>query len=57
MTIDIIAARAKADKATVDRRWQSKAELVLEALACLQGTTWPRTLRPTRAPSAGTSSR
>ncbi|AZZ54811.1 TetR/AcrR family transcriptional regulator [Rathayibacter iranicus] len=37
MTIDMVAARAKAGKATVYRRWESKAELVLEALACLKG--------------------
>ncbi|PPI19332.1 TetR family transcriptional regulator, partial [Rathayibacter sp. AY1B6] len=37
MTIDMVAARAKAGKATVYRRWDSKADLVLEALACLKG--------------------
>ncbi|KZX20758.1 TetR/AcrR family transcriptional regulator [Rathayibacter tanaceti] len=37
MTIDMVAARAKAGKATVYRRWESKAELVLEALSCLRG--------------------
>lgn len=37
MTIDMVAARARAGKATVYRRWDSKAELVLEALACLKG--------------------
>lgn len=37
MTIDMVAARAKAGKATVYRRWESKAELVLDALACLKG--------------------
>lgn len=33
MTMDMVAARAKAGKATVYRRWSSKAELVREALA------------------------
>jgi AcrR family transcriptional regulator len=33
MTIDMVAARAKAGKATVYRRWASKEELVLEAVA------------------------
>lgn len=36
MTIDMVAARAKAGKATVYRRWSSKAELVLDAVACLK---------------------
>jgi AcrR family transcriptional regulator len=40
MTIDMVAARAKAGKATVYRRWSSKAELVIDAVACLkQGDT------------------
>ncbi|GGM41412.1 TetR/AcrR family transcriptional regulator [Promicromonospora citrea] len=33
MTIDMVATRAKAGKATLYRRWSSKAELVLEAVA------------------------
>lgn len=33
MTIDMVAARAKAGKATLYRRWPSKAELVVEAVA------------------------
>lgn len=33
MTMDMVAARAKAGKATVYRRWSSKAELVRDALA------------------------
>ncbi|SMH40447.1 transcriptional regulator, TetR family [Rathayibacter oskolensis] len=37
MTIDMVAARARAGKATLYRRWDSKAELVVEALACLKG--------------------
>ena len=32
MTMDVVAARAKAGKATVYRRWASKAELVRDAL-------------------------
>jgi AcrR family transcriptional regulator len=36
MTIDMVAARAKAGKATLYRRWASKADLVLEAVACLK---------------------
>ncbi|MEC2054525.1 TetR/AcrR family transcriptional regulator [Peribacillus psychrosaccharolyticus] len=32
MTMDMVAAKAKAGKATVYRRWSSKAELVQEAL-------------------------
>ena len=36
MTIDMVAARAKAGKATVYRRWASKSELVLDAVACMK---------------------
>src|SRR3954470_17199318 len=36
MTIDMVAARAKAGKATVYRRWSSKAELVIDAVACMK---------------------
>jgi AcrR family transcriptional regulator len=38
MTIDMVAARAGAGKATVYRRWASKNELVLDAVACLKKT-------------------
>ena len=38
MTIDMVAARAKAGKATLYRRWTSKAELVIDAVACLKKT-------------------
>lgn len=38
MTIDMVAARARAGKATVYRRWASKAELVLDAVACMKRT-------------------
>jgi AcrR family transcriptional regulator len=34
MTIDMVAARAKAGKATLYRRWPSKADLVIEAVSC-----------------------
>ena len=37
MTIDMVAARAKAGKATVYRRWASKSELVIDAVACMKG--------------------
>jgi AcrR family transcriptional regulator len=36
MTIDMVAARAKAGKATLYRRWPSKAELVLDAVVCMK---------------------
>jgi len=36
MTIDMVATRAKAGKATVYRRWDSKPELVLDAVACMK---------------------
>lgn len=36
MTIDMVAARAKAGKATLYRRWPSKADLVLDAVACMK---------------------
>ncbi len=38
VTIDAIAARAKAGKATIYRRWGSKAELVVEALNDLKAS-------------------
>lgn len=36
MTIDMVAARARAGKATLYRRWSSKSELVLDAVACMK---------------------
>ncbi|CAN5254199.1 TetR/AcrR family transcriptional regulator [soil metagenome] len=36
MTIDMVAARAKAGKATVYRRWPSKPDLVLDAVVCMK---------------------
>jgi AcrR family transcriptional regulator len=35
LTLDAVASRAKASKATLYRRWSSKAELVVEALTCM----------------------
>jgi AcrR family transcriptional regulator len=39
MTVDMVAARAKAGKATVYRRWPSKAELVIDAVSCLKSAS------------------
>jgi AcrR family transcriptional regulator len=50
MTIDMVAARAKAGKATLYRRWESKAELVIDAVACLKQND----LDPTQLPDTGT---
>src|SRR4051794_1149166 len=36
MTIDMVATRAKAGKATLYRRWASKSELVIDAVACMK---------------------
>jgi len=36
MTIDMVAARARAGKATLYRRWSSKAELVIDAVGCMK---------------------
>ncbi len=36
MTVDMVAARAKAGKATLYRRWPSKPDLVLDAVACMK---------------------
>jgi AcrR family transcriptional regulator len=36
MTIDMVASRAKAGKATLYRRWASKGELVVDAVACMK---------------------
>ena len=37
MTIDAVAARARASKVTIYRRWAGKAELVVDALSSLKG--------------------
>jgi AcrR family transcriptional regulator len=36
LSIDAVAARAKASKMTIYRRWSGKAELVVDALKCLR---------------------
>ena len=38
MTIDMVAARAKAGKGTLYRRWSSKAELVIDSVACMKNS-------------------
>jgi len=38
LTLDAVAARARASKATLYRRWSSKADLVLDALSCLESS-------------------
>ena len=38
LTMDAVAHRAKASKATLYRRWNSKAKLVVDALARMKGT-------------------
>jgi AcrR family transcriptional regulator len=50
MTIDMVAARAKAGKATLYRRWASKGELVVDAVACMKKND----LDPARLPDTGT---
>jgi AcrR family transcriptional regulator len=50
MTVDMVAARAKAGKATLYRRWPSKAELVIEAVACMK----QRDSDPADLPDTGT---
>jgi hypothetical protein len=50
MTIDMVAARAKAGKATLYRRWPSKAELVIDAVAC----TKPGDIDHAHLPDTGT---
>lgn len=46
MTIDMVAARAKAGKATVYRRWASKPDLVLDAVACMKSNDIDLTTLP-----------
>ncbi|GAA2753474.1 TetR/AcrR family transcriptional regulator [Amnibacterium kyonggiense] len=36
MSMDLVAARAKAGKATLYRRWPSKADLVIDAVTCMK---------------------
>lgn len=46
MTIDMVAARAQAGKATLYRRWASKPELVLDAVACMKTPDFDLTSPP-----------
>jgi AcrR family transcriptional regulator len=39
LTIDAVAARAHASKVTIYRRWSGKAELVVDALGCLNDSS------------------
>ena len=41
LTMDAVATKARASKATLYRRWQDKATLVVEALLCHKGETPP----------------
>jgi len=50
MTLDQVAARVKAGKATLYRRWPSKAELVIDAVACMKRDA----LSPDTLPDTGT---
>ncbi|HEX4400047.1 MAG TPA: TetR/AcrR family transcriptional regulator [Galbitalea sp.] len=50
MTIDMVAARAKAGKATLYRRWPSKTELVIDAVACMKNSD----IDPDNLPDTGT---
>jgi AcrR family transcriptional regulator len=47
MTIDMVATRAKAGKATVYRRWASKAELVIDAVGCMKAPVVPEEIPDT----------
>lgn len=48
MTIDMVATRARAGKATLYRRWASKGELVVDAIGCMkQGEFTPEHLPDT----------
>ncbi len=57
LTMDMVAARAGAGKATIYRRWTSKVELVIDAVAHMKRNQVDLEHLPTRAPSAETSSR
>lgn len=50
MTMEMVAARAKAGKATLYRRWPSKGELVVDAVACMKS----RDLDVDNLPDTGT---
>jgi AcrR family transcriptional regulator len=49
MSIDMVATRAKAGKATIYRRWDTKGHLVLDAVSSLKDTA----LSPDRLPDTG----
>lgn len=46
MTIDQVAARARAGKATLYRRWSSKADLVIDAVACMKAGAFDPSVLP-----------
>jgi AcrR family transcriptional regulator len=50
MTVDMVAARAKAGKATLYRRWTSKSDLVIDAVSCMK----ERASDPAALPDTGT---
>jgi AcrR family transcriptional regulator len=50
MTIDMVATRAKAGKATLYRRWTSKSDLVIDAVSCMK----ERDAEPAALPDTGT---
>jgi AcrR family transcriptional regulator len=50
MTIDMVAARARAGKATLYRRWASKGELIIDAVACMKSED----LQDSKLPDTGT---
>ena len=50
MTLDQVATRAKAGKATLYRRWSSKADLVIDAVVCMK----KENLAPEALPDTGT---
>ena len=50
MTIDEVATRARAGKATLYRRWPSKSELVIDAVACMKRGAYD----PSSLPDTGT---
>ncbi|MCD5310111.1 TetR/AcrR family transcriptional regulator [Kineosporia babensis] len=54
MTVDMVATRAKAGKATLYRRWPSKAELVIDAIACMKQHPGPGQGQVFLPPDTGT---
>lgn len=50
MTIDMVATRAKAGKATLYRRWDSKSDLVIDAIGCMKKSD----IDPDHLPDTGT---